>query len=200
MLQPYLQAGRLECGVDEAGRGALAGPVVAAAVILPENARLEGLNDSKKLSEAKREALRTEIIEQAVSWAVGIGSVPLIDRLNILGATYHAMHEAIDGLATKPQHLLIDGKYYRPAPQHAALAYSCVVGGDGKLAAIAAASILAKTYRDDIMRQLHNEHPAYGWQQNKGYGTAAHRQAIAQHGPTAWHRRSFSWGQQALLF
>lgn len=188
MLLPYLEKGRLEAGCDEAGRGCLAGAVFAAAVILPPGFENEQLNDSKQLSECRRYALRPLIEREAVAWAVGVAQPGEIDRINILNASILAMHRALESLEVQPQHILVDGnrfKAYRGIP------YTTVVKGDGKYLSIAAASILAKTYRDDYMLRLHAEYPAYGWDSNKGYPTAAHRAAIAACGITPYHRTSF---------
>ncbi len=178
----------LEAGCDEAGRGCLAGPVVAAAVILPPRIRLPGLDDSKKLSEAARDALRPMIEEQALAWAVAVVGPAEIDAINILNASLLAMHRAVEALRVRPQHLLIDGNRFKAYP---GIAHSCHTKGDGRFRSIAAASILAKTHRDALMRQLHLDHPQYGWEVNKGYPTAAHRTAIAEHGASPHHRRSF---------
>ena len=188
MLLPYMKEGVLEAGCDEAGRGCLAGAVFAAAVILPPDFHNEILNDSKQLSEKQRYALRPIIEKEALGWAVGIVSPEEIDRINILNASFLAMHRAIEQLPVKPQHLLIDGNRFKPYPN---IPHTCVIKGDGKYEAIAAASILAKTYRDDYMNRLHEEYPLYDWISNKGYPTKAHRAAIAQYGPTPYHRRSF---------
>lgn len=188
MLLPYMKEGVLEAGCDEAGRGCLAGAVFAAAVILPPDFRNEILNDSKQLSEKQRYALRPIIEKEALGWAVGIVSPEEIDRINILNASFLAMHRAIEQLPVKPQHLLIDGNRFKPYPN---IPHTCVIKGDGKYEAIAAASILAKTYRDDYMNRLHEEYPLYDWISNKGYPTKAHRAAIAQYGSTPYHRRSF---------
>lgn len=183
-----MQEGRIEAGCDEAGRGCLAGAVYAAAVILPPNYQHPLLNDSKQLSEKQRYALRTEIERDAIAWAVGIVSPQEIDSINILNASFLAMHRAIEQLGTTPQHLLIDGNRFKPYKD---IPHTCVVKGDGKYMAIAAASILAKTYRDDYMMQLHKQHPQYDWDSNKGYPTQAHRHAIELHGTTPHHRMSF---------
>ena len=183
-----MQEGRIEAGCDEAGRGCLAGAVYAAAVILPPNYQHPLLNDSKQLSEKQRYALRTEIERDAIAWAVGIVSPQEIDSINILNASFLAMHRAIEQLGTTPQHILIDGNRFKPYKD---IPHTCVVKGDGKYMAIAAASILAKTYRDDYMMQLHKQHPQYDWDSNKGYPTQAHRQAIELHGTTPHHRMSF---------
>ena len=188
MLLPYLKSGVIEAGCDEAGRGCLAGAVYAAAVILPPDFRNELLNDSKQLSEKQRYALRPVIEQEAVAWAVGIVTPEEIDRINILNASFLAMHRAIGQLAVTPQHLLIDGNRFKPYP---GIAHTCVVKGDGKYEAIAAASILAKTYRDDYMNELHEKYPMYDWKSNKGYPTKAHRAAIARYGTTPYHRQSF---------
>jgi ribonuclease HII len=187
-LAAYHRKGVLEAGCDEAGRGCLAGPVVAAAVILPPGVRLPGLDDSKKLSAADREALRPLIMEKALAWAVAAVSPAEIDRINILKASFLAMHRAIDQLAKRPEALLIDGNRFTPYP---GLPHTCMIKGDGRFRSIAAASILAKTHRDALMEALHEEHPHYGWAVNKGYPTPDHRKAIAAHGPCVHHRRSF---------
>ena len=200
MLLPYLEANRIEAGCDEAGRGCLAGPVYAAAVILPPDFHNEDLNDSKQLSEKKRYALRPIIEQEAIAWAVGIVTPEEIDRINILKASFLAMHRAVDQLNVRPQHLLIDGnrfKKYRDLP------HTTVVKGDGKYLSIAAASILAKTYRDDYMNRLHEEYPYYDWNRNKGYPTKKHRAAIAERGTTPYHRLTFNLlgdGQLSLNF
>ena len=187
-LAPYQNKHLLEAGCDEAGRGCLAGPVVAAAVILPPRIRLPGLDDSKKLSPAQREALRPRIEEHAIAWAIAVVEPAEIDTINILRASFLAMHKAIAALAVRPQHLLIDGNRFVP---YAGIAHSCHVKGDGRFRSIAAASILAKTHRDAIMNALHEQHPYYGWAVNKGYPTSDHRAAIEQHGACEHHRRSF---------
>ena len=189
MLLPYLHEYLVEAGCDEAGRGCLAGAVYAAAVILPKDFRNEQLNDSKQLTARQRYALRRVIEREAVAWAVGVVSPQEIDEINILNAALLAMHRAVDGLAVRPQHLLVDGNRFRPYP---GVPHTTVVKGDGKYLAIAAASVLAKTYRDDYMLRLHEEYPQYGWDRNKGYPTAAHREAIAQWGTTPYHRLSFN--------
>ena len=195
MLQPYLHPNMLECGLDEAGRGCLAGPVFAAAVILPPDFSNELLNDSKQLSEAKRYQLRPVIEWQALAWGVGMVTPQEIDQINILNASFLAMHRAIEKLSLKPQHLLVDGNRFRTTLD---IPYTCIVKGDGKMQSIAAASILAKTYRDDYMNQLATQYPAYGWLDNKGYPTAAHRKAIAEHGITPHHRLSFGGVKEFL--
>lgn len=188
-LAPFHTAHRLEAGCDEAGRGCLAGPVVAAAVILPVGVRLPGLNDSKQLSRADRERLRPLIEQRALAWCVGIAEVDEIDRVNILRASFLAMHRAISGLGTRPEHLLVDGNRFDP---YAGIAHSCIVQGDSRYRSIAAASVLAKTHRDALMLALHREQPHYGWEVNMGYPTRLHRAAIAAHGPCGHHRASFT--------
>ena len=188
MLFPYLNKDVLEAGCDEAGRGCLAGPVFAAAVILPPHFHHPLLNDSKQLSEKQRYSLRPIIEQQAVAFAVASLCNNQIDALNILQASVKSMHEALKKLAVQPQHILVDGNYFKP---YNGLPHQCITQGDGLYAAIAAASVLAKTYRDDYMRQLHQKHPQYNWAQNKGYGTREHQQALNAYGPTPFHRRSF---------
>ncbi|MDE6086207.1 MAG: ribonuclease HII [Muribaculaceae bacterium] len=180
--------GVLEAGCDEAGRGCLAGAVYAAAVILPDDFSHELLNDSKQLTEKQRYELRPVIEEKAIAWAVGIVDEKEIDRVNILNASILAMHRALDGLAVKPGAIVVDGNRFKPWGD---TPWQTVVKGDGMLANIAAASILAKTYRDDAMMKLHDECPAYAWNVNKGYPTRAHREAIASVGPSKYHRMSF---------
>lgn len=189
MLLPYLQENRIETGCDEAGRGCLAGAVYAAAVILPPDFKNEMLNDSKQLTEKQRYALRSVIEESALAWAVGIVSPEEIDQINILNASFLAMHRAIDQLKIRPEHLLIDGNRFNPYPN---IPHTTIVKGDGKYLSIAAASILAKTYRDDYMNQLHREYPVYDWDHNKGYPTKKHRAAIAEHGISPYHRKSYN--------
>ena len=189
MLLPYLQENRIEAGCDEAGRGCLAGAVYAAAVILPPDFKNEMLNDSKQLTEKQRYALRSVIEESALAWAVGIVSPEEIDRINILNASFLAMHRAIDQLKIRPEHLLIDGNRFNPYPN---IPHTTIVKGDGKYLSIAAASILAKTYRDDYMNQLHREYSVYDWDHNKGYPTKKHRAAIAEHGISPYHRKSYN--------
>lgn len=189
MLLPYLQENRIEAGCDEAGRGCLAGAVYAAAVILPLDFKNEMLNDSKQLTEKQRYALRSVIEESALAWAVGIVSPEEIDQINILNASFLAMHRAIDQLKIRPQHLLIDGNRFNPYP---GIPHTTIVKGDGKYLSIAAASILAKTYRDDYMNELHREYPVYDWDHNKGYPTKKHRAAIAAHGISPYHRKSYN--------
>ena len=189
MLLPYYHKDVIEAGCDEAGRGCLAGPVFAAAVILPPNFKCDLLNDSKQLSERKRYALREVIEREALAWAVGIVNNEEIDRINILRASILAMHRALDELKLCPEEVIIDGNRFTP---YANLPYTTIVKGDGKYMSIAAASILAKTYRDDHMLRLHEEYPAYHWDNNKGYPAPAHRQAIREHGPTPYHRMTFN--------
>ena len=195
MLLPYLEAHRIEAGCDEAGRGCLAGPVFAAAVILPETFQNELLNDSKQLTEKRRYALRPIIEQEALAWAVGIVTPEEIDRINILKASFLAMHRAVNQLKVRPQHLLIDGNRFTPYPE---VPHTTIVKGDGTYMSIAAASILAKTYRDDYMNQLDEQFPVYHWKENKGYPTKAHREAIRQFGITPHHRKSFTLLPQQL--
>ena len=189
MLLQYFEKGLIEAGCDEAGRGCLAGAVYAAAVILPPDFHNETLNDSKQLTEKQRETLRPVIESEAVAWAVGIVSPEEIDRINILNASFLAMHRAIEQLKVAPEHLLIDGNRFTPYP---GIRHTTVVKGDGKYLSIAAASILAKTHRDEYMSKLDAEYPHYLWRENKGYPTKAHRDAIRQHGATPYHRKSFT--------
>ena len=189
MLLPYYKEGVIEAGCDEAGRGCLAGSVYAAAVILPADYHNEQLNDSKQLTERQRYALREVIERDAVAWAVGIVSPQEIDHVNILNASILAMHRAVEQLSVVPQHLIIDGNRFRPFRD---IPYTTVVKGDGKYLSIAAASILAKTYRDDYMNELHKEYPYYDWDNNKGYPTRKHREAIRLHGITPYHRKTFN--------
>ena len=188
-LSPYYQKGIIEAGCDEAGRGCLSGPVVAAAVILPPGFKNELLNDSKKLSEKRRYELRPIIEKEAISWAVGIVSHTKIDEINILNASFLAMTQAVEQLKVTPEHLLIDGNRFKSELD---IPFTCMIKGDGRFLSIAAASILAKTYRDDIMNKLHNEFPNYGWNKSKGYPTKAHREAIREFGVTPHHRQSFT--------
>lgn len=184
----YIEDGLIEAGCDEAGRGCLAGPVYAAAVILPEGFHHPLLQDSKKLSEAQRDKLRPIIEAEAVAWAVGICTPQEIDEHNILRASFIAMHRAIDALGVRPERLLIDGNRFVAYPN---VPHECIIKGDGKLTAIAAASILAKTHRDEEMLRLSTLYPQYGWDKHKGYPTPAHRRAIAEHGASPHHRLSF---------
>ena len=189
MLPVQHQFKLLEAGIDEAGRGCYAGPVFAAAVILPNNFYHPLLNDSKQVNKANREILRKVICSNALAWSVAQVSPAEIDRINILQATYRAMHKAISGLTIQPEMLLIDGNRFRPYPS---IPHVCMIKGDSKLANIAAASILAKTFRDDYMLQLHAKYPEYAFDKNKGYGTATHRAAIEQKGLSPVHRKSFN--------
>ena len=187
MLKHY-KSKLIIAGCDEAGRGCLSGPVVAAAVILPKKYKNKILNDSKVLSEKKRELLRPIIEKEAIAWAVGIVSPSEIDEINILNASFLAMHRAIEGLNTKAELLLIDGNRFNTYPE---IPHECIIKGDGKYLSIAAASVLAKTYRDDIMKELDTKFPAYNWKQNKGYPTKQHRKAIVEFGANNHHRKSF---------
>ena len=189
MLLPHYYDGLIEAGCDEAGRGCLAGSVYAAAVILPNDYHNELLNDSKQLTARQRYTLRDEIERDAVSWALGIVTAKEIDELNILRASILAMHRAIDNLKVRPEALIIDGNRFT---KYHTLPHTPIVKGDGKYLAIAAASILAKTYRDDYMKELHEQYPYYGWDHNAGYPTKEHREGIAQHGTTPYHRMTFS--------
>lgn len=189
MLLPFLLENAVEAGCDEAGRGCLAGAVYAAAVILPPGYENGMLNDSKQLTEKRRYLLRERIERDAVAWAVGIVSPQEIDEINILNASLLAMHRAVDALAVRPEHLIVDGNRFKP---YAGIPHTTVVKGDGKYMSIAAASILAKTYRDDYMRRLHAEYPVYRWDSNKGYPSRAHREAIRQYGTTPYHRMTFN--------
>lgn len=177
-----------EAGLDEAGRGCLAGPVFAAAVILPPDFNPQFLNDSKQLTARRRESLRTLICAEAIAWAVGTADTEEIAAINIAQASYLAMHRAVAALAVPAAHLLVDGNRFKPYPE---VAHTCAVGGDGRYRHIAAASILAKTFRDEHMLALAQEYPQYGWSQNAGYPTAAHRAALREYGPTPHHRMSF---------
>ena len=187
-LLPFYNENTIEAGCDEAGRGCLAGPVFAAAVILPSNFENELLNDSKKLSEKQRYHLRPLVEEQALAWAVVAVDNKEIDEVNILNASFLAMNRAVEKLITIPEHLLIDGNRFRTKGN---IPYTCMIKGDGRFYSIAAASILAKTYRDDYMAEIHQEFPYYDWHKNKGYPTKKHRAAIKEHGPCKYHRMSF---------
>lgn len=200
MLLPFLTEGRIEAGCDEAGRGCLAGPVYAAAVILPPDFKNELLNDSKQLTERQRYALRPVIEREALAWAVGVVDNHEIDKINILSASILAMHRAVDGLKVRPEHLLIDGNRFKLYP---GIPHTTIVKGDAKMMSIAAASVLAKTYRDDFMNAIAAEYPQYDWLSNKGYPTAKHRQAIKEYGTTPYHRLTFNLlgdGQMSLDF
>ena len=189
MLKNYYEQGRVEAGCDEAGRGCLAGSVYAAAVILPPDYHNERLNDSKKLTARQRYALRQDIERDAVAWAVGVVTPQEIDQINILNASILAMHRALDQLQVRPEAIIVDGNRFKP---YRDLPHTTIVKGDGKYLSIAAASILAKTYRDDKMVRLAQEYPDYDWQHNMGYPTRKHREAIRQHGITPYHRRTFN--------
>ena len=197
MLQSFLIAGRVEAGCDEAGRGCLAGPVTAAAVILPPDFSNELLNDSKQLTERQRDRLRPIIEREALAWAVAMVSPQEIDRMNILRASITAMHRALDQLSVRPEAILVDGNRFYPYHD---IPHTTIVKGDGKLMSIAAASVLAKTHRDELMRHLDEEFPQYGWAKNKGYPTPDHRAAIAAHGVSPHHRRTFQLLPQPTLF
>jgi len=184
----HFPSDRIIAGCDEAGRGCLAGPVVAAAVILPKEFKNIILNDSKVLSEKKRNLLRPIIEEQAITWTIGIAYPDEIDKINILNASFLAMHRAIENLAVKAELLIIDGNRFNPYPE---ITHECVIKGDGKFMSIAAASVLAKTYRDDIMKKLDLQFPDYHWKKNKGYPTKQHRKAIAEFGSNKHHRKTF---------
>ena len=188
MLLPYYKEGIIEAGCDEAGRGCLAGPVYAAAVILPPDYHNDLLNDSKQLSEKKRDQLRSIIERDAVSWAVGIVDNQEIDQINILNASILAMHRALDQLMVCPQEIIVDGNRFKP---YRDIPHTTIVKGDGKYMSIAAASILAKTHRDECMLALHQQYPQYHWDSNKGYPAPVHRQAIRLHGTTPYHRLTF---------
>ncbi|GLR19002.1 ribonuclease HII [Portibacter lacus] len=200
MLLSYKNSGVVEAGCDEAGRGCIAGPVFAAAVILPPDFQHPILNDSKKISRKQRRELKTIIEKEAIAWSVAKINPKEIDQINILNASFKAMHKAIDKLSVEPEHLLIDGNRFNPFKEYT---YECIIKGDGKYNSIAAASILAKTYRDDFMEKFANRYPYYSWETNKGYPTRDHRKAVMEHGPCIHHRRSFrlypSW-EQAKLF
>ena len=199
-LLPHYYDGLIEAGCDEAGRGCLAGSVYAAAVILPDGYENPLLNDSKQLTEKRRYELREQIERDAVAWAVGIVTAEEIDKINILNASILAMHRALDQLKVRPEAVIVDGNRFK---KYQDLPHTTIVKGDGKYMAIAAASILAKTYRDDYMNQLAKEYPQYDWQKNKGYPTKAHREAIRQYGTTPYHRMSYNLlgdGQLSLQF
>jgi ribonuclease HII len=200
LLKRYFHKTLIEAGCDEAGRGCLAGPVTAAAVILPKNFSNKTLNDSKQLTHEERFKLRKIIEKKALAFAVCFIDHAMIDKINILQASFMAMHGAVDQLVMKPELLLIDGNRFRPYKN---IPHECVIKGDGKYMAIAAASILAKTYRDEYMQQLHNEHPVYSWNTNKGYPTIEHRAGIELHGTSPYHRMTFQLlaaPEQGVLF
>ena len=195
MLTLKYYSDKIEAGCDEAGRGCLAGPVFAAAVILPDNFSNEMLNDSKQLSEKKRDELRLIIEREALAWAVASMDNEEIDKINILNASIAAMQKALGMLSIRPEHILIDGNRFKPYEE---IEYHCIVKGDGKYMSIAAASILAKTHRDEYMKNLHKEYPVYDWQRNKGYPTKEHRAQIRIHGITPIHRKTFNLTDQQL--
>ena len=200
MLASHYYTGKVEAGCDEAGRGCLAGSVYAAAVIFPEGYENEELNDSKQLTDRRRKMLREIIERDAVAWAVGVVTPEEIDRINILNASILAMHRALDQLQVRPEAIIVDGNRFKPYQQ---LPHTTIVKGDGKYLSIAAASILAKTYRDDYMDKLAEEYPQYDWLSNKGYPTKKHREAIRQYGITPYHRKTFNMlgdGQLSLNF
>lgn len=189
MLLPYFKENTIEAGCDEAGRGPLCGPVSASAVILPSDFRHPLLNDSKKLSEKQRDLLRPTIEKEAIAWYVELIHPKKIDEINILNASFYAMHCCIDKLKTRPELLLIDGNRFN---QYEGIPHECIIKGDGKYLSIAAASVLAKTYRDEYMEKIHLEHPEYNWKKNKGYPTKEHREAVMKYGITPYHRKSFN--------
>jgi len=194
-LLAYYKKGLIEAGCDEAGRGCLAGPVAAAAVILPGNFKHPFLNDSKQLSEKQRNELRPIIENEALAWAVEMVSNEEIDKVNILNASFLAMNRAVQKLKLKPQHLLIDGNRFRPQTN---IPFTCMIKGDGRFLSIAAASVLAKTWRDEYMEKIHSEFEHYGWNRNKGYATQFHREAIAINGICKYHRQSFRLKDEQL--
>lgn len=197
MLESHYYKDLIEAGCDEAGRGCLAGSVYAAAVILPPGYQNEALNDSKQLTDKRRKALRKQIERDAVAWAVGIVTPEEIDKINILNASILAMHRALDQLKVRPEAIIVDGNRFKPYHD---LPHTTIVKGDGKYMAIAAASILAKTYRDDYMDALAEEYPFYDWKSNKGYPTKAHREGIRQHGISPYHRKSYNLLGDGQLF
>ena len=196
-LKPFFTENLIEAGCDEAGRGCIAGPVVAAAVILPRGMDFPEFDDSKKLTEKQREKLRVKVLENAAAYGIGIVSAEEIDEINILNASFLAMHRAIDQLKIRPELLLIDGNRFN---KYHNIKHQCIVGGDAKYQAIAAASILAKTTRDHIMQDLDNQYPVYNWKQNKGYPTIEHKNAVAEHGMSPYHRKTFNMSIQLKLF
>ena len=196
-LKPFFTENLIEAGCDEAGRGCIAGPVVAAAVILPRGMDFPEFDDSKKLTEKQREKLRIKVLENAEAYGVGIVSAEEIDEINILNASFLAMHRAIDQLKIRPELLLIDGNRFN---KYHDIKHQCIVGGDAKYQAIAAASILAKTTRDHIMQDLDSKYPVYNWKQNKGYPTIEHKNAVAVHGMSPYHRKTFNMSIQLKLF
>ena len=196
-LKPFFTENLIEAGCDEAGRGCIAGPVVAAAVILPRGMDFPEFDDSKQLSEKQREKLRIKVLENAQAYGVGIVSAEEIDEINILNASFLAMHRAIDQLKIRPELLLIDGNRFN---KYQDIKHQCIVGGDAKYQAIAAASILAKTTRDHIMEELDNQYPNYNWKKNKGYPTIEHKNAVAEFGMSPFHRKTFNMSIQLKLF
>lgn len=196
-LKPFFTENLIEAGCDEAGRGCIAGPVVAAAVILPRGMDFPEFDDSKKLSEKQREKLRIKVLENAEAYGVGIVSAEEIDEINILNASFLAMHRAIDQLKIRPELLLIDGNRFN---KYKDIKHQCIVGGDAKYQAIAAASILAKTTRDHIMEEIDNQYPNYNWKKNKGYPTIEHKNAVADFGMSPYHRKTFNMSIQLKLF
>ena len=196
-LKPFFTENLIEAGCDEAGRGCIAGPVVAAAVILPRDMDFPEFDDSKKLTEKQREKLRVKVLENAAAYGIGIVSAEEIDEINILNASFLAMHRAIDQLKIRPELLLIDGNRFN---KYHDIKHQCIVGGDAKYQSIAAASILAKTTRDHIMEELDNQYPSYNWKQNKGYPTIEHKNAVAQFGMSPYHRKTFNMSIQLKLF
>ena len=196
-LKPFYTENLIEAGCDEAGRGCIAGPVVAAAVILPRGMDFPEFDDSKKLTEKQREKLRIKVLENASAYGIGIVSAEEIDEINILNASFLAMHRAIDQLKIRPELLLIDGNRFN---KYHDIKHQCIVGGDAKYQSIAAASILAKTTRDHIMQDLDTQYPAYNWKQNKGYPTIEHKNAVAEHGMSPYHRKTFNMSIQLKLF
>jgi ribonuclease HII len=197
MLKSYLYRNLTEAGCDEAGRGCLAGPVVAAAVILPKNFKHPVLNDSKKLTQKQRALLKDEIMNSAIAWKVAFVDNIEIDEMNILRASIKAMHIAVEALETKPQFLLIDGNRFYP---YKGIKFKTIIKGDGLFFSIAAASVLAKTFRDEFMEKIDNEFPEYGWKKNKGYPTSFHRAAILKHGITSYHRKTFNLFDTQMKF
>jgi ribonuclease HII len=201
MLLPFLKENCIETGCDEAGRGCLAGPVFAAAVILPENISIPSLNDSKQCSEKLRLRLRDVIEKEALYFSVVAVSPEEIDQINILNASIEGMHRAINALGVTPEHIIVDGNKFKPyIKEGKTIPHQCIVKGDGKYSSIAAASILAKTYRDDYMRELAKEYPQYGWEKNCGYPTKEHREAILKYGITPHHRQSYKLLPDPVLF
>ena len=196
-LKPFFTENLIEAGCDEAGRGCIAGPVVAAAVILPRGMDFPEFDDSKKLSEKQREKLRIKVLENAAAYGVGVVSAEEIDEINILNASFLAMHRAIDHLKIRPELLLIDGNRFN---KYHDIKHQCIVGGDAKYQSIAAASILAKTTRDHIMQDLDIQYPNYNWKQNKGYPTIEHKNAVAEYGMSPFHRKTFNMSIQLKLF